>query len=223
MNGAGAEAFVHRYVPPNAGGPRVTMLLLHGTGGGEDDLIPLGRALAPGAGLLSPRGKVLENGMPRFFRRLAEGVFDLDDLVARTQELAAFVEAASARYGFDPRHVVAAGFSNGANIAASLLFLHPGLLWGAILYRPMVPVTPSAAPDLSGIPVFIGAGKADPLVAPAETGRLAAMLRSWGAVVAVHWEPGGHGLTAGDIAAAAAWLSGSLAATLGAGTPAPPG
>jgi predicted esterase len=202
----GTESFVHRYVPAAAGAPPVTLLLLHGTGGSEDDLIPLGRALAPGAGVLSPRGKVLERGMPRFFRRLAEGVFDLEDLVARTHELADFVTASSVRYGFDPHNIIAAGFSNGANIAASLLLLHPRLLRGAVLFRPMVPFVPPALPDLTGVSVFVGAGRADPLVAPAETERLVTLLQTAGAAVIVHWDPSGHGLAAGEVAAATAWL-----------------
>src|SRR5213593_9983 len=127
--------FIHEFV---LGSSSRTLLLLHGTGGNERDLIPLGRELDPNAALLSPRGKVLERGMPRFFRRLAEGVFDLEDLTFRTHELADFIQAASAAYGFDLRRVVAVGFSNGANIAGSLLLLHPGLLPRAALFRPMV-------------------------------------------------------------------------------------
>jgi predicted esterase len=140
--------FIHQYVPAVAGSAApfagITLLLLHGTGGDEHDLLSLGEAVAPGAALLSPRGKVLEGSMPRFFRRLAEGVFDVPDLVARTHELAAFVGAAAGRYGFDPQRVVALGFSNGANIAASALLLHPGLLAGAVLLRAMVPFEPAA-------------------------------------------------------------------------------
>ncbi len=205
MNGE----FVYRFLPGRAGSP-VTLLLLHGTGGNEDDMIPVGRELSPEAALLSPRGKVLERGMPRFFRRLAEGVFDLEDLVARTHELAGFVEAASASDGFDPQTVFAVGFSNGANIAASLLLLHPRLLRGAILFRPMVPFIPPTPPDLSGTPVFIGAGQADPLVAPAETERLATLLRTAGAPVTLNWAPAGHHLTADELAAARTWLSSRL-------------
>src|SRR4026209_2924110 len=129
--------FIHDCVP---GSSSRTLLLLHGTGGNERDLIPLGRELDPNASLLSPRGKILENGMPRFFRRLAEGVFDLEDLKARTHELADFVLAAAREYGFDAGRVFAAGYSNGANIAASSLLLRPGMLAGAVLLRPMVPL-----------------------------------------------------------------------------------
>jgi len=137
-----ALAFEHRY-QPGAPGSRVTLLLLHGTGGNESDLLPLGSAVAPQAALLSPRGNVLERGMPRFFRRLAEGVFDLDDLTQRTYELADFVDAAARTYGFDAAQVVGLGYSNGANIAASLLLLRPQVLAGAALLRPMLPLVPA--------------------------------------------------------------------------------
>jgi predicted esterase len=199
--------FIHEFIPAQAGGPPVTLLLLHGTGGDERDLLGLGRMLAPGAALLSPRGKVLEHGMPRFFRRLAEGVFDLDDLRARTHELADFVADAAARYGFDPRRVIAIGFSNGANIAASLLLLHPETLAGAILFRAMVPFAPDTSPDLTHVPVLIAAGTNDPIVPTAQSERLAAILKSAGAPVTLHWEPAGHGLTQGDLLAAQQWLS----------------
>ncbi len=202
--------FIYRFLPGRPGQP-VTLLLLHGTGGSEDDLIPVGRELSPEAALLSPRGKVLERGMPRFFRRLAQGVFDHEDLVARAHELADFIQAASERDGFDLRSVFGVGFSNGANIAASLLLLHPRLLRGAILFRPMVPFVPPDSPDLSGVPVFIGAGQADPLVAPAETERLATLLRSAGAAVTLNWAPAGHHLTAGELAAAKTWVARCLA------------
>lgn len=198
--------FAHRYVPPQAEGAP-TLLLLHGTGGNEDDLLPLGRALAPEAGLLSPRGQVLERGMPRFFRRLSEGVFDLEDLARRTHELAAFVEDASAVYGFDPSQVFAVGFSNGANIAASLLLLHPRLLAGAALFRPMVPLTPEQPPDLGGVRVFAAAGRADPLVPAEETERLVALLRAAGAEVTLHWQPGGHSLYPEEVEQARRWLA----------------
>src|SRR5438445_4134300 len=141
-----------------------TLLLLHGTGGNERDLIPLGRELDPKASLLSPRGKVLENGMPRFFRRLAEGVFDLEDLKKRTNELADFVAAAGQRYGFAADNVVAVGYSNGANIAASMLLLRPEILHAAILFRAMVPLVPDNIPDLLSRPVWIGAGDEDPIL-----------------------------------------------------------
>ncbi|MDQ2669670.1 MAG: VOC family protein, partial [Gemmatimonadota bacterium] len=176
--------FVHRYLPPAAasGEPgSTTLLLLHGTGGDEEDLIPLGRTLLPGAGLLSPRGKVLERGAPRFFRRLAEGVFDLEDLALRTDELAAFIGAAARRYSLDRDNIVAVGFSNGANIAASLLLRLPGTIRGAVLLSPMVPFEPDATPELAGTSVFIGAGRADPITPPEQAERLAELLRDGGA------------------------------------------
>jgi phospholipase/carboxylesterase/glyoxalase family protein len=196
--------FVHVHQPP-AGAGRPILLLLHGTGGNEEDLLPLARMLDPEAGVLSPRGKVLERGMPRFFRRLAEGVFDLEDLKFRTSELAAFVSAAADRYGFDRSHVIAAGFSNGANIAASLLLLHPGVLRAAVLFSPMVPLEPAVEPQLAGVDVFIGAGRSDPIVDPSNTQRLADMLRAVGADVTLHWKPGGHELSRPDVEAARSW------------------
>jgi len=199
-------AFVHVFEPAsNASAP--TLLLLHGTGGSEHDLVPLGRSLDPGAALLSPRGKVLERGMPRFFRRFAEGVFDLDDLRQQTRDLAAFLHAASAHYHFDPARIIAVGFSNGANIAASLLLHEPGALAGAILFRAMVPLVPDPLPDLSGTPVLLSAGRADPLVDPAGSEHLATLLERCGARVTLEWQEAGHHLGAADVEAAHAWLS----------------
>ena len=197
--------FVHRFEPGGDSG--VTLLLLHGTGGNEDDLLPLGRELAPGAALLSPRGKVLEHGMPRFFRRLAEGVFDHEDLVRRTHELASFIEAATEPYDLDPSRLVAAGYSNGANIAASLTLLHPGLLKAAVLFRTMVPFEPDATPDLSGMPVFIAAGRRDRMIPPDNTQRLAEILTEAGADVDLRWRNVGHGLTYEEVTEAKEWLS----------------
>ena len=196
--------FVHVYTPAASAAP--TLLMLHGTGGNELDLLPLARMLAPGAGVLSPRGKVLERGMPRFFRRLAEGVFDEEDLKLRTAELADFVAAAAAQYTFDARRVIAAGFSNGANIAASLLLLRPDTLRAAVLFRAMVPLVPDTLPRHEATPVLISNGRSDPLVAPEQTERLAALLREAGADVTVTWQPGGHELTPADISQATAWL-----------------
>lgn len=197
--------FVHVYEPASSAGAP-TLLLLHGTGGNERDLVPAGRALLPGAGILSPRGKVLERGMPRFFRRLAEGVFDLEDLKFRAAELAAFVAEAAAHYRFDPARVVGVGFSNGANIASSLLLLSPGTLKAAALFSPMVPIVPDPLPRLQGVDVFISAGKRDPLVSTENTAQLAALLQSCGADVRVRWTEGGHSLGPDDIDAAAGWL-----------------
>ncbi len=198
--------FIHNYIPAPSGTSADTLLLLHGTGGDEHDLLPLGRLLDPGANLLSPRGKVLEHGMPRFFRRLSEGVFDAPDLIAQAQALAEFVSEAADAYGFDPSRVTAAGFSNGANIAAALLLLHPGVLNAAVLLHPMVPLVPDSPPDLAETPVFIGAGRQDPIVSVAETERLAALLRQAGVTITVAWQPGGHALTSEEAGAAAAWL-----------------
>lgn len=208
-----ALGFIHRFFPPtNSAEPSAstTLLLLHGTGGDEDDLVPLGRALLPGAGILSPRGKVLEAGAPRFFRRIAEGVFDQEDLATRTVELGLFVEAAVRAYALEPDGIVAVGFSNGANIAASLLLWRPGLLRGAVLLSPMVPFEPDAPPNLSGTTVFIGAGRSDRIAPPKSAERLAELLRQGGADVTLHWEGGGHTITDNEIGAARSWLERSV-------------
>jgi phospholipase/carboxylesterase len=197
--------FVHRFYPGDTG---ATLLLLHGTGGSEDDLVPLGRELAPGAAILSPRGKVSEYGAARFFRRLAEGIFDHEDLVFRTHELADFVEAASSEHGFDPSKIVAVGYSNGANIAGSLMLLYPGLLRAAVLFRAMVPFEPEETPDLSGMPVFIAAGRRDQMIAPQNTQRLAEILTQAGADLDLRWRDTGHGLTYEELEEAKGWLSG---------------
>jgi phospholipase/carboxylesterase len=194
----------HRFEEGSAELP--TLLLLHGTGGDENDLLPLGRALLPGAALLSPRGAVLERGQPRFFRRLAEGVFDLEDLRIRTAELATFVRDAAAAYKLDARRIVAVGFSNGANIAASLMLSDTGVLAGAVLLRPMVPFEPESRPKLQGVPVLISAGRADPIVPTTSVERLEVLLKEAGASVDLAWQPAGHGLTKGDVEAASAFL-----------------
>ncbi len=201
--------FVHRYVPgEDESGP--TLLLLHGTGGNEEDLIPLGQDLAPGAAILSPRGKVSEYGALRFFRRLAEGVFDQEDLLFRTHELAGFVEAAAKEYGFEGSRIVAVGYSNGANVAASTLLLHPGLLQAAVLFRAMVPFEPEVTPDLSGLPVFMAAGRQDRMIPPDNTQRLADILAEAGAEVDLRWRNVGHPLTYDEVAEAKDWLAGIM-------------
>jgi phospholipase/carboxylesterase len=201
-----ALGFTHVFEP---GESDWTLLLLHGTGGDEHDLVPVGRRLAPRAAVLSPRGKVLESGMPRFFRRLAVGQLDIPDLLARTDELAAFVAAATEEYQRDPARIVAVGFSNGANIAVSLLLRHPELLRGAALLRPMLPYDPQSPPGLAGTDVLIAAGEGDPYSSPEQTGRLAEILRDAGAEVAVHTEPGaGHNLGPGDLRTLSTWVSG---------------
>jgi predicted esterase len=195
--------FIHEFVP---GTSNRTLLLLHGTGGNERDLVPLGRELDPRAALLSPRGKVLENGMPRFFRRLAEGVFDLEDLKNRTNELADFVAAAAQHYGFAQEKVVAVGYSNGANIAASMLLLRPEVLSAAILFRAMVPLVPKNLPDLSSVGVWIGAGSEDPIISISETQRLVDLVRRTGADVTLRFFNAGHGLTSGEVETAGQWF-----------------
>lgn len=198
--------FVHRFLPAAQPETTPTLLLLHGTGGDENDLLPLGKTLLPDANLLSPRGRVLERGMPRFFRRLAEGVFDQDDLRLRTGELAEFLAASSAQYGFRPDSVIAVGYSNGANIAASLLLTQPERLAGAVLFHPMVPFVPTTLPNLSGKPIFLGAGENDPMVPVSNTEALAKLFQEAGANVEIHWHRGGHGLTEKEVQAARGWL-----------------
>src|SRR6266513_1776093 len=184
--------FVHEFVP---GSSKRTLLLLHGTGGNEHDLIQLGHEIDPTAAILSPRGKVLENGMPRFFRRLAEGVFDEEDLKKRTHELADFVGAATQYYEFAADRIVAVGYSNGANIAASMLLLRPETLAAAVLFRAMVPLVPETQPNLAAKWVWIGAGSSDPIVPASETRQLSELLRSAGADVTIRFFQSGHQLT----------------------------
>jgi phospholipase/carboxylesterase len=204
MTATTAPSFVHRFQPARAAG-RPPLLLLHGTGGDEADLIPFGHAIAPGSALLSPRGQVLEHGMPRFFRRLSEGVFDEADLRARAADLAEFVRGSRAAYDLAPP--IAVGFSNGANIAAALLMLQPHILAGAVLLRPMVPFAEPPLVDLAGRPILIVSGAADPIVPAAMSSQLAADLAGAGAAVTHRVLPGGHGLSQADVALAAGWLT----------------
>jgi phospholipase/carboxylesterase len=197
--------FIHEFVP---GTSDRTLLLLHGTGGNEHDLISLGRELDPNAALLSPRGKILENGMPRFFRRLAEGVFDLEDLKQRTNELADFVTAAAMHYELATDQVVAVGYSNGANIAASMLLLRPEISHAAILFRAVVPLVPENLPDLRSVRVWIGAGDQDPIIPAPEAQRLVELLRRAGADVTIRFANATHGLTDADVKGARLWLEG---------------
>ncbi len=214
-----AHGFAHLFAPadPASALAGVTVLALHGTGGDERDLVPLARRAAPGAAVLSPRGPVLEHGMPRFFRRLAEGVFDLDDLARRTEQLGDFVDAAARDYGVDRGRVVALGFSNGANVAASLLLRRPGALAGAALLRAMVPFEPdpAAAPaPAAGArrPVTIAAGRADPIVPRGHPERLAELLAAAGCDARVAWLDAGHQLTPRDVELAGAVVAAALEA-----------
>ena len=197
-----ALSFVHRFEPGR--GQEPPLLLLHGTGGDESDLLPLGRLVAPGAALLAPRGKVLENGMPRFFRRLAEGVFDEADVRRRAVELADFVEEARQAYGLAAP--VALGFSNGANIAAAVLLLRPEALAGAALLRAMVPLATPPEAELEGKPVLILSGAMDPIVPADDAARLASMLARAGAAVSHRTLPAGHGLSQADVTLTREWL-----------------
>lgn len=200
--------FIHRFVPASGGNKNArTLLLLHGTGGNENDLLQLGRSLAPDANLLSPRGKILENGMPRFFRRLAEGVFDEEDLIKRTHELADFIESAIAVYGLDKNGISALGYSNGANIAASTLLLRPGVIHEAVLLRAMIPLQPPVAPALNDVRVFLAAGQHDPLVPVGNVSKLASMLESYGADVQLQMSDAGHQLTSAELELAGRWLA----------------
>ena len=198
------------YRPKDNKSKTLTLLLLHGTGGNEDDLIQVGQMISPSASLLSPRGKVLENGMPRFFKRLAEGVFDLEDLKFRTRELADFVKDTSSIYGFDLNKTIAVGFSNGANIAASLLLSYPGTLMGAILFRAMVPFIPNSPLDLSDKKVLLSAGVYDPIVSESQTQSLYNILKKSRANATLKWQQSGHNLTESDILDAKEWLSESI-------------
>src|SRR3954447_3681416 len=216
--------FIHRFIPSSKNSEEkydnysndkdnlvsknpATLLLLHGTGGNEDDLIPLGRLIYPNANLLSPRGKVLEHGMPRFFKRLAEGVFDIEDLKFRTQELAKFVNEASLQYSFDLSKTIAVGFSNGANIGASLLLLYPQVIAGAVLFRPMIPIIPNNLPDLSEKKIVILSGQYDPIVSKKQAEDLFSLLKKTDTKVTIQWQESGHEITQDDVQIAKKWLS----------------
>jgi phospholipase/carboxylesterase len=218
--------FIQRFIPPRPeesgagtatrrrkteGKAFTTFLLFHGTGGNEQDLIPLAYELDKSAAILSPRGKVLENGVsPRFFRRLAEGVFDLEDLKFRTNELADFVIDASKTYDFDLQHVIAVGYSNGANIAASMLLLRPEILSSAILFHAMVPLVPQTLPDLSNKRIFMSSGVYDPIVPTQEAEKLFGLFKKAGANISLSWQESGHELTMEEIRKAKEWLVNSV-------------
>ena len=200
--------FIHRFISANSKAKKssLTLLLLHGTGGTEDDLIPLGNELTPDASILSVRGKVLENGMPRFFRRLEEGVFDLEDLKMRTDELADFILKSSSIYDFDLKRLIAVGYSNGANIGASVLLRRPEVLAGAILFRAMVPFIPDVLPDLSKKFIILLEGMRDPIVSKLEAESLLKIFNKAHSNVTIKWQGSGHGLTQEDIDSAKKWL-----------------
>lgn len=197
--------FIHEFIPATAGSGRV-LLLLHGTGGDESDLIPLGRDLDPTAALLSPRGNVLENGMPRFFRRFAEGVFDEEDVIRRANELANFVTAAATKYEFDASRVTAVGYSNGANIAAAMMLLRPEVLNSAVLFRAMTTLANPPMPDLSGKRVLLSAGQSDPIIPLSNVRSLESLLHQRGADVHLEIQQAGHGLIAEDLVVAKHWI-----------------
>jgi phospholipase/carboxylesterase len=208
MNAANDDLeLVHRFVTGEGRAASTTLLLLHGTGGDENDLLPLGASLLPGAAILSPRGAVRERGMPRFFARLSEGVFDLEDLAARTEQLIRFVNGAIVKYSIDAHRIVAVGFSNGANIAASVLLTEAGILQGAVLIRAMVPFEPARPVALGGTPVLLLSGQWDPIATPEQARRLEQLLANAGAAPTLTFFDAGHELTRGDIAAAASFLA----------------
>ena len=206
-----APDFIHRFVPAKGESKRV-LLLLHGTGGDESDLLPIGSQLDTNAALLSPRGQVTENGMPRFFRRFAEGVFDEEDVIRRAHELADFVLSAAARYNFDHADVTAIGYSNGANIAAAMMLLRPETLAAAVLLRAMVPLSQPPVVDLSAKRVLISAGASDPIIPSENAERLANLLRERGAATELIVQQAGHGLVQQDLTAARRWLGGRSSA-----------
>jgi phospholipase/carboxylesterase len=216
LNEKNQLGFMHKFIPSNKkerleGREEVlTFLLLHGTGGNEEDLIPIGHEISSEAAILSPRGKVLEDEMPRFFRRLAEGVFDIEDLKFRTNELADFVKAASKAYGFDMQHVIAVGYSNGANISSSMLLLRSEILSAAILFRAMVPLVPEVLPNLTDKRIFMSSGLHDPIVPKREVESLSSLFKKVGAEVSLYWQNSGHELRIAEVKKAKEWLHSSF-------------
>lgn len=199
--------YIHQYESGTGEQGTTTLLLLHGTGGDENALRDLGRMILPDAGQLRPRGNVSEHGQLRFFRRFAEGILDIADLQQRTGDLANFIQQASSRYSFAAEQVIGAGFSNGANIASSMLLLYPHVFRAAVLLHPMFTFKPNPLPDLRDKPVFIGAGRHDPLVPTAQTEQLADLLQRAGAQVHVFWHNGGHVVSADEVKAIKGWLA----------------
>lgn len=203
---SGDLGFVHRFRPATSGSAD-TLLLLHGTGGNENDLIGIAGTVAPGAAVISPRGNVLESGAPRFFHRLAEGVFDPAEVRSRGEELARFVRAAVASYDLDPARVYALGYSNGANIASTVMLIDPEIILAAILLRPMLVFEPAEKVDLTGKDVLISAGRVDPIVPMESVEKLVGLLQERGADVTVNWQLGGHNLVPSEIKEASEWLA----------------
>lgn len=201
---------VHRFTAGDGENASTTLLLLHGTGGDENDLVPLGASLLPGAAILSPRGAVSERGAARFFKRLAEGVFDLEDLALRTQQLIRFVNGAVDKYALDRSRLVAVGLSNGANIAASVMLTAPAVFSHAILFRAMVPFEPTQPTKLGGTPVLLSSGEWDPIATPAQARRLQSLLTAAGAVASINFFNAGHELTRDDVLDAAHWIAAAL-------------
>jgi len=199
--------FIHRFVPAEDSASGETLIVLHGTGGDENDLIGIGQAVAPGAAILSPRGNVLENGAPRFFRRISEGVFDPKEVRSRAEELARFIRASVVTYRLDPGRIFALGYSNGANIASTVMLIEPRILQGSILLRPMLVYEPTERNDLSGSAVFISAGRMDPIVPTTSVERLASLFDSAHADVTLRWQLAGHSLVPSEVREAADWLA----------------
>jgi predicted esterase len=199
--------FIHRFVPATDSASGETLIVLHGTGGNENDLIGIGQAIAPGAAILSPRGNVLENGAPRFFRRIAEGVFDPKEVRSRAEELTRFIRAAVVTYRLDRSRLYGLGYSNGANVAATMMLIEPDILQSAILFRPMVVYEPTEKTDLSGSAVFISAGRMDQIVPTASVERLAELFETAHAEVTLKWQLGGHNLVPSEVREAADWLA----------------
>jgi predicted esterase len=203
----GDIGFVHRFFASQDKTSGETLLVLHGTGGDENDLIGIGQSIAPGAAILSPRGNVLENGAPRFFKRLAEGVFDPEEVRSRGEELASFIRAAISKYALNPERIFAMGYSNGANIASTVMLIDPELLRGAILLRPMVVLETDARSDLSGRGVLISAGQLDPIVPVKSVVKLAEIFKASHADVTLKWQQAGHNLLPSEVREAAGWLA----------------
>jgi predicted esterase len=198
--------FTHRFIPAEDPAAE-TIIVLHGTGGDENSLVGIAQAIAPGAAIISPRGNVLEHGAPRFFKRLGEGVFDPKEVRARAEELARFIRAAIINYNLDPGRVFALGYSNGANVASTVMLVEPDILLGAILLRPMVVYEPPSIPDLSGKSVLISAGRMDPIVPAESVERLRDIFLSAHATVTLNWQLVGHNLVPGEMREAADWLA----------------